>query len=475
MLQAQSSPIMPLSVLLPVCAGSFILVLMVLRRFPDFVTRFLFVVIWLRFTMSAFHPFTFPPLVLGLSLNALASCAFIAIGLLSLNLRLLTLKSLVPLYLLIAVSLVSAVVNAQLTNGINSLVKFLFLIVITLAAYEAMHRHGHMQVLKGLLIVFVVPIILQWLSVAMDIGKATEADGSISFIGGYFHEASFSVILVTFLYVVFLGQGRGMLVWTCLVVGIVGLGLANYRTSILSVLPPLAAFFLTTTLGHFVSRHRLVILIALVAVCAAVIAGSISLVGDRFQDIATALQKGASLVKPPMYFTSDERALFSGRAYIWSQYLYSWVSGQPINILLGFGPDSWEDRFPKYAHNTLVSYAYEFGLAGLFAIVYLLLRNFRLALEAPVHARFPMVAAYLGFFLLNLATMPLWQIEGNILFAILLARTWHIRRASAGVGGEWRTPHDRIDLHPAFGRAPLRGSGQGAARSYRGSVGPVPG
>jgi hypothetical protein len=147
------------------------------------------------------------------------------------------------------------------------------------------------------------------------------------------------------------------------------------------------------------------------------------------------VDKGASLVQPPEYFTADERRLFSGRAYIWSTYIDAYLQGNIINLLVGFGPETWVGRFPLYAHNTFVSYLYEFGVFGVAALLWLLLSNFLTALRMNGEEKLVLTSCHVGFFVLNLATMPIWTLEGAILYALLLSQTWHLDSVRAAGGG----------------------------------------
>jgi hypothetical protein len=112
--------------------------------------------------------------------------------------------------------------------------------------------------------------------------------------------------------------------------------------------------------------------------------------------------------------------------YLWSQYFNAYLDGNIIQLLFGFGPESWVGRFPLYAHNTFVSHLYELGMFGLAAFVWLLLVNMLRAIYTG-SAKIILVSCHVGFFVLNLATMPIWAIEGDILYAFLLAQTWYMQ------------------------------------------------
>ena len=187
------------------------------------------------------------------------------------------------------------------------------------------------------------------------------------------------------------------------------------------------------------------VVLAIVAVI--VFFGVTVLAQDRFADIGTMLDKNTSLLQPPERFSQEETLMFSGRAYLWSQYIEAYLDGSIINILVGFGPEGWVGRFSLYAHNTFVSYLYELGLLGVAAFLWLLISNFVVALHANSDDKPILISCHIGFFVLNLATMPFWTLEGAILYALLLSQTWHSKSTKVSaeetlqprspLAGEW--------------------------------------
>ena len=147
--------------------------------------------------------------------------------------------------------------------------------------------------------------------------------------------------------------------------------------------------------------------------------------------------------------------MFSGRAFIWSQYLTAWLRGDTIVFLFGLGPDAWQGVFTVYAHNTFVSYLYEYGLFGLLGITVVFGAYFSLALSLTGSVRRLSVISAFSFLILNLATMPLWQVEGNLLFAILLGQVWYMHAAQRARRGQ---PFSGEAARSIYRRAP-----QGAA------------
>jgi O-antigen ligase len=139
------------------------------------------------------------------------------------------------------------------------------------------------------------------------------------------------------------------------------------------------------------------------------------------------------MIKPPNEFSREEGDLLSGRTYLWSGYYYHWKEqGTSVQHLVGFGPDSWRKYFPIYAHNTFVDYLFEYGVLGLLALLLLFGSGLALALRTR-RERWKLVAAHLSFIVLNLATMPMWSVEGLILYGLLYGYTlyfWSVGSAA---------------------------------------------
>jgi hypothetical protein len=427
-------PSFPIYVTLPVCGATLLLVLVQVWQLRDSCATFLLLATWFRYSIAVFHEYTYAPVVAGLSLIALTSIAVVAVGLFLVGSRRLLLRRLVPFYGIVLVILTSALLNQAWLGAINATLKWLYLIVFALAAYLAMQRCGREATLRSLAVVFAAPIVLQWLSVPWGL-KATNADGSTSFLGGYQHQQSLSIILLTFLYVTCFSRGMsGTASYVRLAVSVTGIALANYRTALLAAALPAASFAFSTLLRNVVRKQRGVVLVILAIVTVFVFLGVAVLAQERFADIGTMLDKNTSLLQPPERFSQEETRMFSGRAYLWSQYIDAYLDGSIINILVGFGPEGWVGRFSLYAHNTFVSYLYELGLFGIAAFLWILMSNLLRALHASSDDLPILISCHIGFFVLNLATMPFWTLEGAVLYALLLGQTWHLE--STKVSGE---------------------------------------
>ena len=422
-----SYPAFPIHILLPVCGAGFLLAVIQVWRLWDVYAGFLLLAMWLRYSLGAFHSYTFRPLVFGFSIVALSSIFIIAAGMVLIGPRNLLLRKLAPVHVIILIIVISAAYNETWLGAINVTLKWLYLVAFTVAAYAAIERNGPDRVFRSLAAVFAAPIVLQWLSVALHMGAPNE-DRTLSYIGGYHHEQAFSIIMLTFLYVTALSPSLSATkAYIRLFLAAAGLALANYRTTILAAMLPIVSLALAKAVGNFVPKQRSTAFVFIGALSIVALIGIAQLVHDRFADLGNALARGVSLIQPPEYFTNEEAHLFSGRIYIWSQYIDAYLRGDLFQILFGFGPDSWIGRFPLYAHNTFISQLYELGIAGVAAVVWLIGANVVKAAYTVGNSRLLLLSCHIGFIILNLATMGLWSLEGLILYGLLLGHTWYLR------------------------------------------------
>jgi len=420
-------PAFPIHIMLPVCGGGFLLVVIQVWRLRDVYAAFLLLAMWLRYSLGAFHSYTFAPFMFGLSIVALASIFIIAAGMVLIGPRNLMLRKLAPVYVIIFIIVISAAYNGTWLGAINVTLKWLYLAVFTVVAYAAIERNGPDRVFRSLAAVFAAPIVLQWLSVALHMGALNE-DRTLSYIGGYHHEQAFSIIILTFLYITALSPSLSATkAYIRLFLAAAGLALANYRTTILAAMLPIVSLALAKTVGNFVPKQRSTAFVFIGTLSIVALIGIAQLVHDRFADLGNALARGVSLIQPPEYFTAEEHRMFSGRAYIWSQYIDAYLRGNLFQILFGFGPDSWIGRFTLYAHNTFISQLYELGIAGVAAVVWLIGANVVRAAYTVGNSRLLLLSCHIGFIILNLATMGLWSLEGLILYGLLLGHTWYLR------------------------------------------------
>ncbi|OQW63186.1 MAG: hypothetical protein A4S17_07690 [Proteobacteria bacterium HN_bin10] len=423
------APSLPAYLLYPIALLSALIMLYVMGRSRDRAAAFVMGAAWLRYVMSAFHTITYRPLVAGMSANALASMGMFLVGLLTIDWRHLALRFLLPFYVLIVLAIVSAFANGGVTPGLITVIsKHGYLIVILLSVFGAMRRARAGDFMTSMLWAFLPTLIWQALSVAMGIGKATETDATaVSYIGGYNHEAAFSVILATCLTVACFTTQLNKTVRLAIVLAcIAGIVLANYRTTLVAVAPLLLMFFAFSSLRRFPLRDRPFVVSALIVLLAIGLGFASLLFAERFQDLTVATSGDVNFFKPAQYYTVEESRLLSGRPRIWSAYIYAWLEGDLTEHVIGFGPESWNDVFPLYAHNTLVNYLYEYGIIGVVVILWVWFSM----LAAAIRVRHPhagvLIGAHLSFLVLNMSTMPMWMIEGNILYGIICGYTLYL-------------------------------------------------
>ncbi len=393
-------------------------------RTRNLISRFALFALCFRYLASAHHAITFQLSPIGMSWNAIGSSGLFLTGTLLVRRRHFLLKPLIPCYAMISVVIMSGYINHDIPGIIDVVVKFGYLAIITIAVYEGLSALGEGRMMTLLLWSAVIPLLFQALSIVFHIAKASEADGSTSYIGGYNHEAAFSIVLATCFVIACFASGLSMWLRNAVLLALlVGMVLANYRTAILAFAPLAFVYFNLDILGRFPPRQRIILGVGVLIVTGVLALVAAWMLRERFLDLFTTLSNIDSLMKPQAEYTQEEHDLLSSRPYIWSGYIFAYLAGETKNYLLGFGPDSWIPVFRVYAHNTLVSMLYEYGLFGVFAISAIWATMLVMALRVKEGPRGKLVAAHLSFFLLNMATMPHWMIEGDLLYGIICGYT----------------------------------------------------
>lgn len=391
--------------------------------------------IWLRYFLSAFHTVTYPSLVAGFSINALGSIGVAGLGLLLIPTAVFTLKKLFPFYVFFTAIAVSGFVNMQIPGTINVLVKWCYFLVLAGALFLSIRSQGQNETFKKLLVAFFMPITLQVLSVVFGHAKATESDGSTSYIGGYNHEAAFSMIIVSFIFVVGLVERNSIKFRTTLfTMAVFLLVLVNYRTAILTILPIAAVFYFTLVEQRLKPSQKAPVLTIVTMLFAIVFLGLSFSMQERFADVGLMLSNLDLITKAPIYFSETEKDIMSARVYIWSQYIDAFDNADLLHKVFGFGPDSWRGVFAKYAHNTFVSNLYEYGYLGFYSFIGMMLFVLREAFKIQQKKLAKIVGlSIIGFLIMNLATMPLWNIEGLIFFAIVVGTVFSSSKQSDSI------------------------------------------
>lgn len=397
-------------------------------RVRSLVARYALFALSFRYLMSAHHDFTFDPSPIGMSWNAIGSSMVFLLGLLLIRTRHLLLTTLLPFYAVIGVVVLSAFANRTLGSSIDVVVKFGYLIVITIAVYESLSERGEERTMSLLLWAMVTPVFFQFLSVVFGISKGVEGVGAgVSYVGGYNHEAAFSTVLATGFVIACFATGLSL--WLrggALLALLGGLILANYRTAIIAFAPMVLMQFNADVLARFSPRVRIIIGLLLLGITTAGALGAAWVMRDKFADLNVVLSDPGSLIKPQAQYTPEEKRLLSARPWIWAGYIDAYVNGSLKNWVLGFGPNAWVGKFSVYAHNTLVGTLYEYGIVGVIAMIVLWSWMFIGALRVKHGPKGKLLAAHASFLLLNMATMPHWTIEGNLLYGIICGYTFYL-------------------------------------------------
>jgi len=448
-------PSLPAWALYSVIALTAVFVVLAMARMRNRAAAFMIGASWLRLVMQSMHAVTYRPLIAGMSANAAASIGLFLVGLLTINWRHLALRFLLPFYVLIAIACVSALANNGPWDGLITVVtKYGYLIVVTLSVYSALQSAKGGAFMTALLLAFAPVLLLQALSVVLGVAKTTETDiSAVSYIGGFNHEAVFSVILATCLTVVCFNERLNRVVKFALVAACVGgIVLANYRTTLVAIAPLLLVYFGFSSLHNFPARDRPFI-ISLAAVLVVLALGVVAtMFATRFEDVAVLFSGDVNLIKPPHEYSVAETRLLSGRPRIWSMYIYAWSLGGPLQHVIGFGPESWSQIFPLYAHNTLVNYLFEFGIVGVIGVLFLWLSMLGAAFRVRHHHRPILIGAHFMFLTLNMSTMPMWMIEGNMLYGIICGYTLYLLSAQSAGKQSQQPPQQRPAPRPPFAR-----------------------
>ena len=382
---------------------------------------FVVLALWLRYTLSAFHQITYDPIIAGFSLNALGSISVVLLGILVLPNLAFRLRQYLVFYAFFAIIIVSGLVNSEVKGLINVLVKWGYFFVLSAAVFLSLRLQPTKVVFKALLVPFFLPVSLQVLSILLGEVKATEADGSASYIGGYNHEAAFSMIIVGFILVLgWLERKTIRLHAPLFFISVFLLVLVNYRTAMLAVLPVVLIFILTMLSERFESKYKLPILAAAAVPVIAIGLLISSSLAERFSDITLVVTNFSDLIKAPMYYSDADQDIFSSRMYLWSQYLYAFFTSDWLNQWVGLGPEHWDGLFSHYAHNAYVSYIYEYGYLGITSFLAINVYLLRSALKnrSKILGQ-KLFFSVLGIMVMNLSTMPLWNIEGLICYALI--------------------------------------------------------
>jgi hypothetical protein len=208
-----------------------------------------------------------------------------------------------------------------------------------------------------------------------------------------------------------------------LFIAILAILLANYRTTVLALIPLISLVGVSVIKDFFPSRIRASAII--VSIMVGVI-GSFYLLNNlpaRYAEIAVFLSETDIEISDPQSLTVEERRMFSGRIFLWSLYIDDYLNGDVINRLIGFGPGTYNVRshLIMHAHNNYIFDLNQIGIMGLLALILMQLNVIRIAMFLEDrHYGQTLVAAQIGLMIICLATTPFNNIDGLICYGLML-------------------------------------------------------
>jgi len=465
--------------------GTFVASLLVLlprlRAFRDLPTLFVLLAIWSRYLLAGLHTHTYSPVLAGFSIIALHSLAIIAAGFFLIPPRLYMKLFLLVFYILIFMIVFVGALYGNFMGTLDQLTRWLLFLVVALLLFRAMAKFGVQPTLQAILIIAATPLALQFIGIALGI-RTPDQDGNYAYLAGYQHGGLFSQMLVTLLFAAILIRWQYnwiplIFVFLC----VTGVTLANYRTSVISIIPAVVVHLGTMIAQDTAVALRRFILFAIIIIITILFIVFASNLPERFQDVPYVIKNWYSLIKPPHEYTQEESDLFTGRVGLWAEYIYAWTNGNIVAHLFGFGPGSFQTEMPKKPHNGLIIFLYQFGLFGVLVFFAIFASQTFVALRAQSFVIcMRLLACLAGFFIINMATEGVGGIEALILFAVLCATTWayaegyvkecasapesaNIRRSDSRlVGARWRrrdaTGEEANTRAPRFGDGMQKGT-----------------
>lgn len=430
---------LPLAVSLPVLLILLIALAVAVTRLKTRAARYVLIVLWLRFAMDSLSSLALREAFAGMSWNAIGSILFTVAGLTIIRHRHLLLAALLPIYGLLAIMAVSSFANGIPFAMVEQGAKFGLLICLIVSTYEAANDEGVERFAAALIVPFLLPIAMQAASLGLGIGKVADGDGSVSYVGGFFHESVFSISVAAGLVALCFAERLGSIPRMLFLLASAGaLIAANYRTTVIAMLPLL--LYLLASIPLLALRRNARLLVASVGALLAIVAvSSVDLeLGQRAQTVVDFAATPSKLIRPLDSFTEEERQQASGRSYVWSKYVEGFDRSPPLQKLIGHGPDSWEAVFNVYAQNTVISYLYEIGWIGAGIVVILWLVMALLALRTPPSVMPAILLLHFGYAVLNMSTQPFWAIEGLMMYGLICGFTLHYAYARVAVraGGD---------------------------------------
>ena len=442
---------MPIPVVLVCSAISLFFLVRQFRFILDWPSRLLMIFLWVRWTLAGMHPLTTTPKVAGQSIIALVTLAMIGLLVLAIRRRDLRAPHLVIFIPMVLLAVVSGVYNLEIKGLINELVGWTVFTCVLILTLDSARINGLDRTMRGVLCATITPVLLQLGTIVTRRSVGGELDGTISFIGGYPHESVISRILFFFLISAILIQWRtslirvGLLIYTSFAIY-----MSNYRTTIIATLPVTLTVLTTWSASLFSLRYRMSAILTMIILGTLVIGSLIPLLPPRYAQIFEVIANADRLIQPAIEFTAEERKYFSYRAIFWANYIGLWLQGDPIQLLIGYGPFSYDDIFKLSAHSTYVSYIFEFGLVGVFYLIFIFLYNLTYCFQIQgAQQKATLLALHVGFMILNLTTVAMKAIEGMMVYALIMAATLALVREAALLSASSQLPSPMRSMRPA--------------------------
>lgn len=391
--------------------------------------KFIFWLVFLRLVFSSFHEVTYAQVFGSFRIITIYSIFLVcasAIFMYLKNISIIRINGFNCIKLMMFLMFLSSVINSNEIQSIASIIKWMFLLQLSIMLIESIKYDGIAKVFKVISIAYLYPVILVLLSIILGVSKATEADGSISYVGGYYHEGLISIIILSAMSIFVLMAAeqdkRFKQLYLIIFFGFL-LVMINYRTTFLASLF-VGAFVLFVMYKNEQILNKSIIVLFIFMITLGITMLGPSYLFERFQEIPDAISQYSRFLNLPEYYSKEEKQFFSGRIYTWSAYISDALGGTDIQLFFGQGMDAWKERFRSYAHNSFVSFFYELGIIGLGIFSILIITVYRRILQIrKSNISLSLCGVYTAFLVLNLGTMPLWQPEGMILFALIIATT----------------------------------------------------
>lgn len=417
--------------------------------------KFVFWLVFLRLVFASFHEVTYPQIFGSFSIISIYSILLVctsAIFMYLKNISVIRNDGFYGIKLMIFLMFLTSVINSNQIQSIASIIKWIFLLQLSIMFIESIKYDGVAKVLKVMSIAYSYPVILVLLSIILGVSKATEVDGSISYVGGYYHEGIISVVILSamsiFLLMAAEHDKRYEQFYLIAFFGYL-LVMINYRTTFLASLF-ICAFVLLVIYkdnNKQILNKTIISIIIFMIVMGTMMFSPFHLF-ERLQELPEAVSQYSRFLKFPEYYSSEERQFFSGRIYLWSAYISDALDGTYIQIFFGQGMDAWKKTYDVYAHNTFVSFFYELGVfgVGMFSLIIVNIYR-RISQIRKSHISILLCGVYTAFLVVNLGTMPLWQLEGIILFSLIIATTeYYAHREKKSLKSKQLTKYVRAEL-----------------------------